>query len=70
MKNKKYFKRIKRISALLLTVALLLGGVFAFSSCSSRAPEIEDVYDRVVYLIENAAEVNTVLFGEGLPVFY
>lgn len=69
MKNNKYFKRVKRISALLLTVALLLGGVFVFSSCSSRAPEIEDVYDRVVYLIENAAEVNTVLFGEGLPVF-
>lgn len=34
-----------------------------------RAPKTEDVYDRVVELIEASYELNTVFFGAGLPVY-
>ncbi len=37
------------------------------SSCSK--PKEEDIYDRVVYLVEGAKELNTVFYGAGLPVY-
>lgn len=50
----------------LVAVAILLSA----SGCSRpQPPKLVDVYDRYVYLIENAASVNAVFFGEGLPTY-
>ena len=57
------------------TVSLLLTAIFLLSLCCSMltscapTPEVEDLYDRVVYLIEEATEINTVIFGPGVPVY-
>ena len=46
----------------LITVCVLLW-YFFFSP-----PKLEEVYDRVVELVEESKEVNTVFYGPGLPV--
>ena len=58
----------KRILTVLLSFCLLVGGaVGCFTGCS-RPPKVEDIYDRVVALIEASYELNTVFYGAGLPV--
>ena len=51
------------ICFLLIFCSLLL------ASCSSKAPELYEVKDRFVYLIEQSAELNVLFFGKGLPVY-
>lgn len=58
----------KRILTVLLSVCLLFGSLVTLSSCS-RAPDLEEVYDRVVELIEASYELNTLFYGAGLPVY-
>lgn len=60
---------MKKIFVLLLTVCVLFGSVAAFSSCSSKAPKVEDIYDRAVELIEASYAINTVFYGAGMPVY-
>lgn len=50
-----------------LLLAMLLSCCVFFTSCG--APEIDEIYDRVVELIEASYEVNTVFYGPGLPVY-
>ncbi len=61
---------MKRMLASLLAAVLLLtaGGL---TGCSKKGPPpaLEDVYDRLVYCIEEAHEANVLLFGAGLPVY-
>ena len=63
---------MKRILLMLLAL-ILLGGVAAgLASCSAErepAPDIDEVYDRLVQVIEASHEVNVLLFGAGLPVY-
>jgi len=59
----------KRIIALILAVALLLGLVLGFRFCSSPPPPLEAIYDRVVELVESANRFNTILYGKGLPTY-
>lgn len=59
---------MKRIFSLLLA-AVLSGGLLTFSGCSSRAPELEDIYDRAVELIEASYELNVIFYGAGLPYY-
>ena len=56
----------KIISLLLLLVTLALSCV-SLTGCA--APKVEEIYDRVVYLVEASYEVNTMLYGNGLPVY-
>lgn len=49
-------------AAVLILVCILLW-YFFFSP-----PKLEDVYDRVVELVEESQEINTVFYGPGLPV--
>ncbi|MBQ7347438.1 MAG: hypothetical protein IJW55_05725 [Clostridia bacterium] len=58
----------KRIFTVILSLCLMLGSSVCFTGCS-RAPKVEDIYDRVVELIEASYELNTVFYGEGLPVY-
>lgn len=34
-----------------------------------RAPEVEEIYDRVVELVEGSQELNTIFYGAGLPTY-
>ena len=58
----------KRILILLLTLCVMLSGMATFTSCS-RAPAVEEIYDRVVELVEASYDLNTVFYGAGLPVY-
>ena len=62
---------MKRILSLMLVLVLVAGMVGSFSSCASKgpAPALDDVYDRLVQVIEASHEVNVLLFGAGVPVY-
>ncbi len=57
----------KIVSILLILIAAI--SVLSMSSCSGAAPELSDVKDRLIYLIESSKEVNVLFFGKGLPVY-
>jgi len=57
---------MKRILILLLSVCTLVSTLM-LTSCGT--PKVEDIYDRVVELVEGANELNTVFYGVGLPVY-
>ena len=59
--------KVRHVAAM-LCLCLLLGGLPFLSGCSS-APPLEEMTDRVIYLIEHSYEANVFLFGEGLPVY-
>lgn len=58
-------RRVLLVVMLLLTALLTMSAV----SCAGRAPEISDVRDRFVELIEASNEINNIFFGDGLPVY-
>jgi hypothetical protein len=62
---------MRRILTVLLALSLLGGIVLGLGSCSASesAPEIDEVYDRLVQVIEASHDVNVLLFGAGLPVY-
>ncbi len=61
---------MRKILSILLSVCLLFGVAASFSACATRgAPKVEDIYDRVVSLVEASHELNTIFYGEGLPVY-
>ena len=62
---------MKRILSLLLILVFTVGALGSFSSCGSKGnpPELDDVYDRLVQVIEASHEINVLLFGAGLPVY-
>lgn len=64
-------KIMKRIVTLLL--ALLLAGSLGagLTACGSKGdpPPLEEVYDRIVSVVETSHEINVLLFGAGLPVY-
>ena len=60
---------MKKILLLLLSCCMLFGYTVTFSSCASKAPDVEEIYDRAVELIEASYEINTVIYGAGLPVY-
>lgn len=43
--------------------------VASLAACSSAPPKLDTVYDQLVEKIDRAVDVNTVLFGAGLPVY-
>lgn len=60
----------KRLFTIVLSLIVCLSSVSAMVSCqNSNAPELDDVKERLVYLIEESKELNVIFFGVGLPVF-
>ena len=59
--------RMKKIISLVLAVVLAMLCTLSLSSCS--VPKLEDVYDRVVELIEASYEINAIFYGVGMPVY-
>ena len=61
---------MKRILTILLALCMLAGTVMGITSCSKNTPPpMEEVYDRLVQVIEASHEVNVLLFGAGLPAY-
>ena len=62
---KKHYKKMiaGALAVIVLTVTCLL-----LFQCNS-APKIENIYDRMVYLLESSQEVNALIYGCGLPVW-
>ena len=58
---------IKTVTAVLLAVVLCAS--LAFLPGCAQGPSINELYDRVVWLIENSYEANVIMFGEGIPVY-
>lgn len=56
-------KRIVACILVLIITAVPLG------SCSGKPPALEEIYDRVVFLIEQSHEINEIFFGAGLPTY-
>lgn len=59
----------KRIFAMLLAAILAMTVILPLASCSGKAPELEGIKERLVYLIEESKELNVLFFGNGLPVY-
>ena len=62
---KKHYKKF--IAGALAVVVLVVSCVLLFQH--NTAPKIEDIYDRMVYLIESSQEVNALIYGCGVPVW-
>ena len=62
---KKHYK--KMIAGALAVIVLAVTCVLLFQ-CNS-APKIENIYDRMVYLLDSSQEVNALIYGCGLPVW-
>ena len=64
---------MKKVISVILTLILVSTLAFSMQSCKSvmfsDPPELSEVRERFIYLIEESKELNTVLFGEGLPVY-
>ena len=64
------------LAVLMLALTVSCGGCDGCSgcngcdSCEAPPPELYQVYDRMVELIEASKEINTVLYGVGLPVYH
>lgn len=59
----------KKIFIGILSVLLIISATVTLSSCSGKAPNIDDVNERFVYLIEESKELNVIFFGTGLPIY-
>ena len=58
---------MKKVLSLLLLLAMLGASALTMTGCS--APKVEEIYDRVVYLVEGSHAINTVFYGVGMPVY-
>ena len=58
----------KAVLSIILAIVLIITALCTVS-CSGKAPKLEDVKERFIYLIENSKEINTLYFGSGLPVY-
>lgn len=59
---------MKRI-LLILLILIIVGMTACCDASREPAPELDEVYDRLVQVIEASHEVNVLLFGAGLPVY-
>ena len=62
-------KKAKRIIALFAAIMLTVAFTFSVTSCSGKAPELDSIKERLIYLIEESKELNVIFFGKGLPVY-
>ena len=58
-----------KILIVALIVCVLLAIAITVWFLFFRAPKLQNVYDRVVELVEASNELNTVFYGAGLPVY-
>lgn len=59
-------KKFTRIIAALLLILTLAS---SFTACGGKMPRLDDVRERVIYLIDSSHEINEIFFGDGLPTY-
>ena len=59
---------MRKFLLMILTLCMLSTVLVTFSACATP-PRVDEIYDRVVELIEASYELNTVFYGDGLPVW-
>ena len=59
---------MKKIVVTVLAVLMLISLIPTVSGCAS-VPAVEEIYDRVVFLVEESYELNALFYGCGLPVW-
>lgn len=64
-----FLKRNVKLISIILCVAILLSVALTFAFCSNRAPELDVVRERLIWLVEQSKEVNEIFFGVGLPTY-
>ena len=62
-------KNYTKIGIKLICLVLCILSFVSVTACGKKAPELDEVYDRFVYLIEESSEMNELLFGSGIPVY-
>lgn len=64
---------MKRIFLSFLSFIIFVSFTISFTSCEnkleSEPPALEDIRERLIYLIEESKELNVVFFGKGLPIY-
>ena len=60
--------KMKKIISACLATVMILCVMMAATACAGQPPALEDVYDRLVEVIEASHNINVVIFGAGLPV--
>lgn len=63
--NRKQRKIIVAVISLSLALLVAVGGLVYYM----QIPKVDELYNRVVELVESSYRLNTVLYGEGLPVY-
>ncbi len=58
---------MKKVYRILTVVLILVSVLIGCVGCAGRAPKLEQIYDRVVALIEASYELNEIFYGKGLP---
>ncbi len=58
----------KRIISVILAIMMLFVSLCT-QSCAGAPPELDEVRDRFIWLIENSKEINVLFFGKGLPTY-
>ena len=58
----------KRIICVSIAIIICLSTVITMTSCG-QLPDIEQLKDRFIYLIEESKEINVIFFGVGLPTY-
>lgn len=59
----------RKILTVIVSFSLMITALLSFSSCATKPPSLEEVKEEFISLIEASAEINTIFFGEGLPVY-
>jgi hypothetical protein len=60
---------MKKLLAAATLICIILTVVLSAASCSQSAPPLDEVKDRMIYLIEGSKEINALFFGKGIPVY-
>ena len=62
---------MKRIFLSALSLMLIFILIIPMQSCKTQSepPELDEVRERLIYLIEESKELNVLFFGNGLPVY-
>ena len=61
-------KKIRPLIACIVATVLFFTSL-SLVSCSTPPPEIDDIRERIIYLLEESQEINSIFWGEGLPVY-
>ena len=60
---------MKKMLATVTVAIIIIAATLSMVSCSQSAPPLDEVKDRMIYLIEGSKEINALFFGKGIPVY-